>query len=181
MKCRTFSLKIITLLTATLLLGGCGQKAEEAEVEEPYTLVFEATTTEGELLASDVFSQSKLTMLNVWATYCSPCLNEMPDLGEIAASYDASEFQIIGIISDVAANADEETIAHAKELIVQTGANYPQLLLNESLYNGLIGAVSAVPTTFFVNQEGEVMGYLVGAYSKADWEEMINELLAQQE
>ena len=104
---------------------------------------------------------------------------EMPDLGEIAASYDTSDFQIIGIISDVAEDAGEEDITNAKDLIQQTGANYPHLLLNQSLYINLVGAIDSVPTTFFINQEGEVMGYVVGAQSKEAWEEIINDLLAE--
>ncbi len=153
--------------------------AEQEESEETYVLKFEAGTIDGEALTAECFGDSKLTMINVWATYCNPCLSEMPDLGEIAASYDATDFQIIGIISDVMAESGEEDIEYAKELITQTGANYPHLLLNESLYSNLVGAVSSVPTTFFVNQEGEVLGYVVGAKSKGDWEAIINELLAE--
>ena len=154
------------------------QDAQE-ESEETYVLTFEASTIDGEALIAECFGDSKLTMINVWATYCNPCLNEMPDLGEIAASYDTADFQILGIISDVMDESGEEDIEYAKELINQTGANYPHLLLNESLYSNLVGAVSSVPTTFFVNQEGEVLGYVVGAKSKGDWEAIINELLAE--
>lgn len=154
------------------------QDAQE-ESEETYVLTFEASTIDGESLTSECFGDSKLTMINVWATYCNPCLSEMPDLGEIAASYDTADFQILGIISDVMDESGEEDIEYAKELINQTGANYPHLLLNESLYSNLVGAVSSVPTTFFVNQEGEVLGYVVGAKSKGDWEAIINELLAE--
>lgn len=152
---------------------------EESEPEqEAYVLEFEAVTTEGESVSSACFADSKLTMLNVWATYCSPCLQEMPDLGEIAASYDKAEFQMMGIVSDVMEGGDEEMLEEAKSLIEQTGADYPHLLTNESLYTNLLGSVTAVPTTFFVNQKGEVLGYLVGAYAKEDWEAMIDELLA---
>ena len=154
------------------------QDAQE-ESEETYVLTFEASTIDGEALIAECFGDSKLTMINVWATYCNPCLSEMPDLGEIAASYDTADFQILGIISDVMDESGEEDIEYAKELINQTGANYPHLLLNESLYSNLVGAVSSVPTTFFVNQEGEVLGYVVGAKSKGDWEAIINELLAE--
>lgn len=154
------------------------QDAQE-ESEETYVLTFEASTIDGEALTAECFGDSKLTMINVWATYCNPCLSEMPDLGEIAASYDTADFQILGIISDVMDESGEEDIEYAKELINQTGANYPHLLLNESLYSNLVGTVSSVPTTFFVNQEGEVLGYVVGAKSKGDWEAIINELLAE--
>lgn len=153
---------------------------EETE-EDTVVLSFEASTIDGEPMTSQIFAQSKLTMVNVWATYCNPCLSEMPDLGEISASYDTSDFQIIGIISDVAEGAGEEELANARDLVLQTGADYPHLLLNESLYTNLVGAVDSVPTTFFVNNEGEVLGYTIGAKSKADWEEIIHELLEQNE
>lgn len=154
---------------------------QETETEqEPYILSFEAPTIEGGNLTSDCFADSKLTMLNVWATYCSPCLNEMPDLGEIANAYDKSEFQMIGIISDVYADADADTIQTAKDLIIETKADYPHVLLSDSLYSNLLSGVTSVPTTFFVNQKGEVLGYAVGAQSKESWEEIINELLAKE-
>ena len=147
--------------------------------EDVYVLHFEANTIDGEALTSEMFAQSKLTMINVWATYCNPCLSEMPDLGEIATAYDSAEFQMLGIISDVAEGASEGDITNAKDLIAQTKATYPHLLLNESLYTNLVGAVDSVPTTFFVNQKGEIIGYTIGAKSKADWEEIIHGLLAE--
>lgn len=156
------------------------ETGEEAE-EEPYVVSFTATTVDGEELTSECFSQSKITMLNVWATYCNPCLSEMPDLGEIALSYDTSEFQIIGIVSDVVEGDSEEAVQGVKDLIEETKADYPHVLLSESLYMNLVGAVDSVPTTFFVNQKGEMLGYVLGAQSKETWEGIINELLAEAE
>ena len=201
------SIILMGLLCVGTLLTGCGDSTEqpsEAEVletteattvtaagteatqsetaqpqEEPYVLTFEATTTDGQAFTSDCFADSKLIMINVWATYCNPCLSEMPDLGEIAASYDTADFQMIGIVSDVADNASKEDIAAAQELIVETKAEYPHLLLSESLYYNLVGGIDAVPTTFFVNQKGELLGYLTGAQSKEAWEGLINDLLAE--
>ncbi len=193
--------KLLGLLVTVVLLPGCGKEPEitpgvedmveqvasdssevtETEEVESYFLTFKGTTIEGEPMTSECFADSKLTMLNVWATYCGPCLEEMPYLGEIADSYDATEFQIIGIVSDVMENADEKALEEAKDLIAQTGANYPHLLLGDSLYHNLLYSVSAVPTTFFVNREGEVLGYMVGAYAKEDWETVINEILAELE
>ena len=155
------------------------QTQESETEEEPYVLNFTATTVDGEEVTSECFSKSKLTMINVWATYCNPCLSEMPDLGEIAASYDSSEFQIIGIVSDVADGSNEEAIAGVKDLITQTNANYQHLLLSESLYANLVGMVDSVPTTFFFNEKGEPMGYVLGAQSKESWEEIINEVMSE--
>ena len=118
-------------------------------------------------------------MVNVWATYCNPCLSEMPGLGELAKAYDTEDFQLIGIISDVAEDAQEPAIKTASELIGQTGADYPHLLLNESLYRALLMDVSAVPTTFFISQDGQILDTVGGAMEKSAWEETINALLEQ--
>lgn len=190
---------VYVLLMIGILLTGCGKEEEnvsgtqptetetieaaetktaETEEQEAYILTFSATTTDGETLTSDCLADSKLTMINVWATYCNPCLAEMPDLGEIAAEYDKSEFQILGIVSDVMEGDTLENVDYAKELIAETGADYPHMLLNESLYINLVGGIEGVPTSFFVTYEGEVLGYVLGAQSKEGWEELINELLS---
>ncbi len=187
--------KIFTVLLISLFLVGCGSPnddtesittenstSENTEVQEPYILTFEATDLEGEAFTSDVFQNSKLTMLNVWATYCNPCLSEMPDLGQIAVEYDAEDFQMIGIVSDVSVFDEEAAQSEVKALVEETGAStYPHLLLNQSLYENLVGAIDSVPTTFFVNQKGELLGYLTGSMSKKNWEAVINDLLAQVE
>ena len=149
--------------------------------DDRYFVTFTATTTEGEAWNSDKFASSKLTMINVWGTYCNPCLSEMPDLGELAAEYDPALFQIVGIVCDVMEDDSAKNIEYAKQLITETGANYPHLLLNESLYMSLVGAVSAVPTTFFVRQDGSLVGYLTGALAKDNWKSLIDDLLSKEQ
>lgn len=189
-----------------LQLSGCGKSGEEADNNsqpslqeeqggnEPETdtgnegeemqsgeagVAFEGQDIEGNAVSSSVFGDSKLTMVNVWATYCNPCLKEMPELGELAKEYEPDQFQLIGIISDVQEGAGDEALEYALGLIEQTGADYPHLLLNESIYRGLLTEVSAVPTTFFVNENGEVLDVVVGAMKKSAWEEKINTLLGK--
>lgn len=194
---------LLILLVAGLVLAGCGggdskgglagnggqqnnganvigeNETETATEQQVYVLEFtDAVTTEGEKVSSDVFANSKLTMINVWATFCGPCINEMPDLGEIAGAYDAVDFQMIGIIADTM-EGDEDMLAEAKDIIEETGANYPHLLLNEELYMNLVGASDSVPTTYFFNQDGELLGYAVGAKSKEAWEGIIDGFLEE--
>lgn len=197
--------RLLTLiLFATLAITGCGSSKPNAELdkitdeitqtpaggesanassstEEKYYVVFEADTVDGNVWNSDKIGNSKLTMINVWATYCNPCLAEMPDLGELALEYDATEFQIVGVVSDVMEGDSADNIDYAKQLISETKANYPHLLLNESLYVSFVGAVSAVPTTFFVRQDGSMVGYLTGAMDKENWKVLIDDLLAQEQ
>ena len=195
----------LCLLSVTMgMLGGCGGKEQneavqtgEAAVEEADTgadseeeaetdtagqsagIVVEAQDLEGNIVTEEVFADSRLTMVNVWATYCNPCLSEMPELGELAGEYATEEFQIIGIISDVQEGAELENTVYAATLVEQTGAAYPHLLLNESLFNAMLSGVSAVPTTFFVDENGEVLDTVVGAMDKDSWKEKIDGLLKE--
>lgn len=154
-----------------------GGQEEEAGQDETGQVVFEGQDIEGNEVSSSVFANSKITMVNVWATYCNPCLMEMPGLGELANEYESEDFQLIGIISDVQEGAGEEALEYAAGLIEQTGADYQHLLLNESLYYGLLTEVTAVPTTFFVDENGQVLDVVIGAMEKSAWEKKINALL----
>lgn len=151
--------------------------SSETGVEETSGIAFTCQDMDGNIVSETVFSEAKLTMVNVWATYCNPCLREMPGLGELAGEYEAGEFQIIGIISDVMEGADDATMDNAAALIEMTGANYTHLLLNESVFYALLTEVTAVPTTFFVDENGEVVDTVIGAMEKTAWEEKINALL----
>lgn len=190
--------RAVFLLCAAVLLTACGSKGQDIDTDKadvrtetdeqqtdgqqedearPYILTFSGQTTDGKTLTSDIFADSRLTMVNVWATFCGPCINEMPDLGAISSSYDPSDLQLIGIVSDVM-EEDDALLDTAKELIEETGADYPHLLLNKELYTDLVGASDSVPTTYFFDRDGALLGYLVGARSKEDWKEIIDELLA---
>lgn len=181
---------------AAVLLSGCAVKRAEKEEnssvqeaedtsfsEEENELfvsdAFDIQDIEGNTVSSAVFSEAELTMVNVWATYCNPCLNEMPGLGELAESYEPETFRIIGIISDVQEGADQEKLDLAADLIERTGADYTHLLLNESLYYALLTDVTAVPTTFFINKDGVILETVVGAMEKSAWEEKINAFLEE--
>lgn len=191
-----FRIYILLFISAAALLYGCGrtdggektenrsaQETEDTssseEKENSGGIDFEAQDIEGNTVSASVFSESKLTMVNVWATYCNPCLEEMPGLGELANEYDSEKFQIIGIISDVQEDADQETTELAAGLIEQTKANYPHLLLNESLYYALLTDVMAVPTTFFIDENGVILDTVMGSMEKSLWEEKINTLLEE--
>lgn len=151
--------------------------SSSGEEPAPIYITFEGTDLEGNTVSQEIFTQSKLTMVNVWATYCNPCLREMPGLGELAAEYDRSEFQIIGIVSDVWEGEDQALV---ESLVQETGAAYPHLLSNDSVSRAILSSVSGVPTTFFFDGEGAYLGGVVGSAEKSKWEEIVNELLEEQ-
>lgn len=151
------------------------------------SLLADMTTQDldGNTVDASVFGAHKLTMLNIWATYCGPCINEMPELGELAADYADKDVQVIGIAADVAMGEngyDADGLELAKQIVEKTKADYLHILPSQSLYETLLGGVQAVPTTFFVDEDGNLVGSaLVGAKSKDEWASVIDERLASLE
>lgn len=141
-----------------------------------FAVSFTAADIDGNTVTDDIISQSKLSMINVWATYCSPCIREMPSLGQISKEYDTSEFQIIGIVSDIA-DSDPRYMKYVKELVSATKADYLHLPSNQSLYDAFLKNVIVVPTTFFLNSSGEVVDTVYGSLSKKAWSDKIESLL----
>ena len=183
----------VFLILSLVLLGGCAGDSSELPAEAapetdtadvspdqeetaPIFIAFEGTDLDGNTVSQEIFTQSKLTMVNVWATYCNPCLSEMPGLGELAAEYDPAEFQIIGIVSDVWEGEDQTLV---ESLIQETRADYLHLLANDSIGQAILSSVSGVPTTFFFDGEGAYLGGVVGSAEKEKWEEIVHGLLEE--
>lgn len=124
---------------------------------------------------SDYIKDNKVTMLNIWGTFCGPCINEMPDLGELEREYKDQGFEIVGLTCDVAdqdGNFDEEVIADARAIIDQTKITYPVLVCPVDFLENL--GIQAVPTTYFVDSEGNILGNIeLGSNAKEVWEQII--------
>lgn len=144
---------------------------------------FTTTDLDGASVNQDLFSDYDLTMVNIWATFCGPCLREMPELGEINTEYADKGFQIVGIVTDVLnpdATISDEMMETAKYAVEQTQANYTHLVPSLDLLTGRLKDVSVVPTTIFVDKDGNQVGEIYeGSKAKADWEELIDDLLKQ--
>ena len=205
--------RMISLISASLLivslLAGCGnekepsqpsaeqaqpQQTEEAQpsTEQPQAQegifqTMQMTDFDGNEVDKSLFEGHRLTMVNIWATFCNPCLSEMPELGELAAEYAKEEggVQIIGIctdITDLSGNTTQEAVDGAKQIVEMTGAGYPHLIPNDEFMAFLMQEVPGVPTTFFVDENGEVIGdEVVGAKSKDAWQQEIESRLAMLE
>ena len=156
-------------------LCGCGTEKEQSEKTALLT-AFTTQDLKGNTYSQEVLEDYNLTMINIWATFCSPCISEMPELGEISKEYEERGVQIIGVVTDV---SGEDGIETANTLIEQTGANYLHILPSESL-KPILTLTSVVPTTVFVDHEGNQVGKIyTGAKSKESWTKIIEELLVE--
>lgn len=197
------SLKLlIPCLTLSLLLAACGGDSQSSgEVSQQPTTQSQTESAAGaasqagvlssfstQTLTEESVDQTMLagypvTMVNVWATFCGPCIDEMPDLGSLAAEYADKGVQIVGLVSDVLnsdATIDPEQVDLAKEIVSFTGANYPHLLPSAELIQSVLMSTQVVPTTFFVDETGKQIGdTITGARSIDQWRSILDNLLAE--
>lgn len=142
----------------------------------------EAKDIYGNTATEEMLFSQKLTMVNVWATFCNPCLQEMPDLGRISREMKDQGVQIVGIISDSLdyyGNPDEKNIALAREIAENTQADYIHIVPDQVILRNLLPQISSVPTTFFLDGQGNLVGGVyLGSRNYAAWMDIINKTLA---
>ena len=153
------------IIMAALLALGCGIMARgfltPAEQTSPATLPdFNLPDVSGKQHNISEW-QGKIRVINFWATWCPPCLKEIPEFMALQKQYAAKGLQFIGIAVD-----DQEPVA---EYLASTKINYPILiggLTGIALANQLGNRVDAVPFTLIVNRQGQIMHQHPGEFSR---------------
>lgn len=172
------------MLLAALLLGACSKETGTIEKGDCVFGAFVTTDMAGNPVNEEIFSGYKLTMVNIWATFCGPCINEMPDLAQLQTQYEG-DLQVVGIVLDAAdrnGNILPDKKAEAASIIEATEADYLHLLPSKSLNNAYLNEIQAVPVTIFLDENGNQVGvHYLGAKSKAQWIEVVNSLLESME
>lgn len=134
------------------------------------SISFSSTDLNKREITEEIFSAADVTVVNVWATYCSPCVREMPDLAEWQKSM-PKNVQIIGIVCDVQSTDNVKGIVNARAILRNAGATFKNIIANQSL-SPILSQVQFVPTTFLVDKNGNIVSdMIVGAqvdkYKKA--------------
>ena len=112
-------------------------------------------------------------MVNFWATWCPPCVTEIPGFVELQTKYGSRGLQFVGIALD-------EVIATAK-FSRDRGINYPVLVGEDNvaqLMRGYGNAIGALPFTVVFNRAGKIVHIHQGEWSSVDALAVIQPLLA---
>lgn len=151
--------------------------------EEPSFQNFKSVMLTGETVNQTIFSGHKLTMINIWGTYCNPCIAEMPDLADLNKAYGEGEFQVIGMVVDMLdtdGSIHPMAVEAAWQIIDATGADYMHLLPTDDIISMKLQYLVGVPETVFVDSMGNILTpdtQYIGARSYDDWKAIIDELL----
>lgn len=116
--------------------------------------------------------RGKLVLVNFWATWCAPCLHEIPMLTELQQQYGASGLQIVGPAMD-----EPETVRNGAP---QLGINYPVLVGDSEIVNAMqaLGdTLGALPYSVLIAANGEIVFRKHGEFKRDELQQLIEQHL----
>ena len=131
-------------------------KQAESDKEDKKFPEFTAKTVSGEDISSDLFKESKLTVVNVWGSWCGPCVQEIPELQKLYESMKDKDVNVIGLAQDAGTDLDA-----VKEIIDKNKVTY-QNIVPEGATEDFVMSLMAFPTTFFVDSDRNIVGVIQG-------------------
>ena len=130
----------------------------------------------------EVFGDYDLTMVNIFTTWCTPCVEEMPDLEKLYQQMQNNGVGVVGVVLDVLdENGDvlQADLERAQTLVERTAVTYPILLPDSSYMNGRLTGITGFPETFFVDKDGNIVGETYSGSGDLDyWLSVVEKELA---
>lgn len=123
--------------------------------------------------------QGQTVFLNFWATWCGPCKMEMPDIQALYEEWDenAGDLVVLGVAGPgIGQEGSAEDIAAFLE---ENGYTYPVVMDDTGMLFYQYG-ISAYPTTFMIDPEGNVFGYVQGAVSREIMDDIVEQTMTGQ-
>lgn len=158
---------IFVLIFAFLLIN-------VAWAEEPSGLEVPLDSVDGKKVRLADF-KGKVVLVNFWATWCPPCLNEIPDLIKLQTQYAEQGLMVVGV--NFMEQPDKKRL---EQFIDEQGINYPIVFSDSKTLQGLsrnLGGVFALPVTKLLNREGKMVASHIGELNYAEMQAMVESLL----
>ncbi len=136
---------------------------------------FTAKDLEGNTVTESIFGEKDLTVINIWGTFCGPCIEEMPELGEWAKEM-PDNVQLVGLISDISGDGDKEHRELAESIVEKANADFQQIIVNQD-FDVIMKWVTGVPTTLFVDKDGKIVGTPIIGANVQGYKDFVEEYL----
>jgi len=116
--------------------------------------------------------KGKVIVLDFWATWCPPCVKEIPHFIELYEQYKDRGFAMVGI------SLDSQGVSVVKSFVRKYQVNYP-ILMTDGRVDKAYGGIPSIPTTFVIDSAGNIRQKYIGYQEKAVFETDIKALLAE--
>ena len=111
--------------------------------------------------------KNKWVIVNYWATWCPPCMAEIPELNDFHKKHHLTDAVVLGV------NIEKDDIEYVKKFVKDFEIAYP-ILIAKDVVSSPYGHLQALPTTFVINKKGQVEETIVGAVTLERLEKIIN-------
>ncbi|MEE2709417.1 MAG: TlpA disulfide reductase family protein [Gemmatimonadota bacterium] len=122
----------------------------------------------GNVKLSDL--KGKVVVVNFWATWCPPCLQEMPGLNEVYNAYKDKGVEVLGL------TLDEEGLPATKPTLTKLGIDYPILEADKATYQAY-GHILTIPFTYVIDRNGVIQKKFINRQDKEAFEAALDEVL----
>ena len=182
-----------SLLILMFIFGGCKKKKTEPALQTEVGAEIEPTQPSAESIPSTTGGnpapaftlqdlngknvsladfRGKVVVLDFWATWCPPCVKEIPHFIELYEQYKDKGLAIVGI------SLDREGVSVVEAFVQKYQIKYP-IMMTDGKVDEAFGPITSIPTTFLIDPAGNITKKYVGYNSKAVFEADIKKLLAE--
>lgn len=165
--------KIFRIVAVAAVLAGAGvvlfAKQTPNAVDPTPAAAWELRDLDGEVVRSTDF-EGKVVVLNFWATWCPPCRVEIPGFTRVQEEYEEQGVVIVGVSLDQTGAAGVQAFSEEMEI------NYPVVMGDQKIVEAY-GGIQALPTTFFIDRNGDIRNVHGGYLSRRALVKTIQPLL----
>lgn len=154
------------------------EAANAAAEENKRYLNFISTSLEGEAVTSAVFYEYDLTVVNFWASYCYPDINELDTLEAFYQEL-RKKHPNVNFMQVVIDTPDEAAEATAAKAYAEAGVTFGSILPDQNLANWIIGNLNGLPTTVFVDKTGKTLSMKVEGMQDAAYYMQVTESMLE--
>ena len=165
---------------ASLAVGCTSSKEGSTNTANSNSKLFKEMKTEdinGNKVDSSIFSKYKLTVVNVWNTGCTPCVDEIPTLDKLNKEYEKKGVSIKGLLLESGVGLNDEEKKTVEDILKKAKSTYQQLTVSEDMLQDKTLILQSFPTTFFVDKDGIIVDSIEGSNDYDGWKAKIDEVL----
>ncbi|MDY6065435.1 MAG: TlpA disulfide reductase family protein [Finegoldia sp.] len=187
MKINKKLLAILSLILVGASISACSSGEDQSqqtqgsqEEANQDRISFTTETINKEEFSGKDLQNYDLTLINIMATWCQPCVEEMPELEKVYNEYKDKKVNVVGYVIDTKkkGNIKEDALNSALDLQNKLNLTYPMLIPDDDNLNGIAKSIQAVPTTIFVDKEGRIVGEPISGSNSSDgWKVTIDQRL----